>query len=113
MKDNAANMAKAMQEASITSFTGMFCSLFATFVEDGLLLQHAVIEVFTTCRTIVGLFKHSSVAYGHLRSIQEHLGVPQHHLQQDVCTRWNSSLYMVKSVIMQKMSWLLTLQKQG
>ena len=91
----------------------MFRSLSATFVEDDLLLQHAVIDAFTTCRTIVGLFKHSSVAYGHLRSIQEHLRVPQHRLQQDVCIRWKSTLYMVKSVIIQKMSWLLTLQKQG
>ena len=73
-------------------------------VEDDMLSQCTVIDVLTTCRTIVGHFKHSSVAYGHLCSIQEHLGVPQHHLQQDVCTRWNPSLYMVKSVIEQKMS---------
>ena len=47
--------------------------------------------------------KHSLDAYGHLYSIQECLGVPQHHLQQDVHTRWNFFIYMVKSVIEQKM----------
>ena len=65
--------------------------------------QRAVRDVLATCRTIVGHFKHSSVTYSRLRSIQEHLEVPQHRLQQDVHTRWNSPLYMVKSVIEQKM----------
>ena len=58
-------------------------------------------DVLATCRTTVGHFKHSSVGYGCLCSIQECLGVPQH---RNVCTRWNSSLYMIKSVIEQKMS---------
>ena len=57
-----------------------------------------------TCRIIVDHFKPLSVAYGHLQSIQEHSGVPQHCLQEDVHTRWNSSLYMVKSVIEQEVS---------
>ena len=103
LRDNAANMAKAMREASLTSL-GCFAHSLQLVVEDGVLSQRAVIDVLTTCRTILGHFKHSSVAYGHLCSIQERLGVPQHHLQQDVRTRWNSSLYMVKSVIEQKMS---------
>ena len=90
----------------ITSFTRMFRSLFATCCKRwyGVLSQRAVIDVLATCRTIVGHFKYSSVAYGCLCSIQECLGVPQHRLQQDVRTRWNSSFYMVKYVIEQKMS---------
>ena len=99
LRDNAANMIKAMREASLPSL-GCFAHSLQLVVEDGVLSQRAVSDVLATCRTIVGHF----VAYGRLRSIQERLEVPQHRLQQDVCTRWNSSLYMVKSVIEQKMS---------
>ena len=74
------------------------------FVEDGMLSQCAIIDGSATFRTIVGHFNHLSVAYGHLHSNEERLEVPQYCLQQDVHTRWNSSLYMVKSVIKQKMS---------
>ena len=92
LQDNAANMAKAMREALLPSL-GCFAYSLQLVVEDGILSQHTVIDVLATCRTIVGHFKYSSVAYGRLRFIQERLGVPQHHLQQDVRARWNSSLY--------------------
>ena len=100
--DNAANMAKVMQEA-LLPLLGCFAHSLQLVVEYGVLSQRVVTDVLATWRTIVGHFKHSSVAYGRLHSIQERLGVPQHCLQQDVCTRWNSSLYMVKYVIEQKM----------
>ena len=66
--------------------------------------QRAVMDVLAVCRSIVGPFRHSTLAYSHLSSIQERLGLPKHHLQQDVRTRWNSTLYMVKSVVEQKMA---------
>ena len=100
LQDNATNMAKAMREASLP-LLGCFAHSLLLVVEDGVLSQCAVIDVLATFRTTVGQFKHSSVVYGRLCSIQERLGVPQHRLQQDVRTRWNSSLYMVKSVIEQ------------
>ena len=53
---------------------------------------------------IVGHFKHSPVAYSRLCSIQEHLDIPQHRLQQDIRTRWNSSLHMVQSIVEQRMA---------
>ena len=83
LRDNAANMAKAMQEALLPSL-GCFAYSLQLSVEDGVLSQHAVIDVVATCRTIFG---HSSVAYGRLCSIHECLGVSQHHLQQDLYTR--------------------------
>ena len=83
---------------------GCFAHSLQLVVEDGVFSQRAVTDVLATCRTIVGHFKHSSVAYSCLCSIQERLEVPQRRLQQDVCTRWNSSLHMIKSVIEQKMS---------
>ena len=103
LRDNAANMVKAMREASLPSF-GCFAHSLQLVVEDGVLSQRAVIDVLATCRKIVGHFKHSTVAYSRLCSIQERLDIPQHRLQQDIRTRWNSSLYMVQSVIEQKMA---------
>ena len=98
LRDKAANMVKAMQEASLPSF-GCFAHSLQLVVEDGVLSQRAVIDVLATCRKIVGHFKHSTIAYSRLCSIQQCLDIPQHHLQQDIQTRWNSSLYMVQSVI--------------
>ena len=103
LRDNTANMIKAMREASLPSF-GCFAHSLQLVVEDGVLSQRAVIDVLATCRKIVGHFKHSTVAYSRLCSIQERLDIPQHRLQQDIRTRWNSSLYMVQSVIEQKMA---------
>ena len=42
---------------------------------------------------------HSTTAYCRLQEIQEQLQLPKHRLQQDIKTRWNSSLYMVQSVL--------------
>ena len=49
--DNTANMAKAMRKASLPSL-GCFTQL----LEDGVLSQHAVIDVLATCKTIVDHF---------------------------------------------------------
>ena len=103
LRDNAANMAKAMREASLRSF-GCFAHSLQLVVDDGVLSQQAVIDLLAICRKMVGHFKHSAVAYDRLKSIQDRLGIPQHRLQQDVRTRWNSSLYMVKSISEQKMA---------
>uniref|UniRef100_A0A1X7UYI8 HAT C-terminal dimerisation domain-containing protein n=1 Tax=Amphimedon queenslandica TaxID=400682 RepID=A0A1X7UYI8_AMPQE len=95
IKDNAANMKKAMTDASFSSF-GCFLKT--------LQLIAGVVQLLAICRKLVGHFKHSTVAYQALHEIQEHLSLPPHHLQQDVKTRWNSSLYMVKSVIERKIA---------
>ena len=83
LRDNAANMAKAMREASLSSF-GCFAHSLQLVVEDGVLSQQSVTDFLAICRKIIGHFKHSVVTYDRLKSIQERLGVPQHHLQQDV-----------------------------
>lgn len=53
-------------------------------------------------RRLVGHFKHSQLATSRLRDIQTELGLPTKTLQQDVTTRWNSTLYMMKSLLEQK-----------
>ena len=79
-----------MQEALLPSLGCLTHSL-QLVVEDGVLSQRAVIDGLATYRTIVSHFEHFSVAYDHLHSNEERLGVPQHHLQHDVHIRCNSS----------------------
>ena len=61
-------------------------------------------DILSSCRKIVGHFRHSCLAYSRLRVIQQILGLPQHHLVEDELTRWNSSLYMLQRILEQKMS---------
>ena len=56
------------------------------------------------CRSIVGHFKHSTIAYHKLDQIRERLDIKKHKLQQDEPTRWNSTLYMLQTVYEQKMA---------
>ena len=73
-------------------------------VHDVLLTQHVVIDLLAMCRSIIDHFKHSSVVSHKLARIQDNLGLLQHTLRQDVATRWNSTLYMLQSVLEQKMA---------
>ena len=101
--DNAANMAKAMRDASLPSL-GCFAHTLQLVVHDGVLSQRVVMDTLAVCRKNVGHFKHSSTAYSRLNTIQQNLGLPQHWLQQDVFTRWNSTLYILQMVAEQKMA---------
>ena len=103
VRDNGSNMIKAMDEACLPSF-GCFAHTLQLVIHDGLLTQRIVIDLLAVCRSIVGHFKHSSVAYHKLATIQENLQLPKHTLKQDVSTRWNSSLYMIQSILEQKMA---------
>jgi len=53
-------------------------------------------------RKIVGHFRHSQLATSRLRDIQQELGLKTMMLQQDVATRWNSTFYLMKSLLDQK-----------
>ena len=103
VRDNASNMIRAMSDAGFTDL-GCFAHTLQLVVHDGVLSQRAVLDMLALCRRIVGHFKHSSVGCDRLRQIQQNLALPQHKLKQDVPTRWNSSLYMLQSVVEQKMA---------
>ena len=93
-------MAKAMRDASLSSFARTL----QLVVHDGVLAQQAVINMLRICCRIVRHFKHSSVAYDSLRKIQKNLKLPQHRLKQDEPMRWNSTLYMIQSIVEQKVA---------
>ena len=61
--DNAANMAKAIRDASLPS-TGCFAHTLQLDVRGVVLSQRVVTETLAVCRKIVGHFKHSATAYG-------------------------------------------------
>lgn len=71
-------------------------------VHDGVLSQRSVSDCAAIGRKIVGHFCHSQLATSRLRDIQQELGMKTKMLQQDVATRWNSTFYMMKSLLGQK-----------
>ena len=96
-------MVKAMRDASLSAI-GCVAHTLQLVVHDGVLSQRAVTGLLAACHKIVGHLKHSSLAYCRLKEIQQNLGLPQHRLKQDEPTWWNSSLYMIQSVIEQKVA---------
>ena len=103
LRDNAVNMEKAMRDATIPSY-GCFAHSLQLVVNDGVFVQRSVNDLLAICRRIVGHFKRSTLASEKLKDIQKNLSLPQHNLKQDEPTRWNSSLYMIQSVVEQKMA---------
>lgn len=71
-------------------------------INEGMLCQRSVSDVIAICRRIVGHFKHSPLAYSRLHSVQIQLGMRPKVFQQDITTRWNSTFYMLKSLLDQK-----------
>ena len=100
LSDNASNMVKAMQDASLPHF-GCFAHSLQVVVKDGLLSQRAIADITAVVRALLDRL---SIASHNLTRIQQSLGIPQHKLKQEVATRWNSTLCMYQSVLEQKMA---------
>ncbi|KAJ4927700.1 hypothetical protein JOQ06_015503 [Pogonophryne albipinna] len=94
-------MVKAMDDLEVKS-VGCVSHTLQLAVHEGLLSQRSVIDALATARKIVGHFKHSPLAYSRLEDIQKDLKMDVKRLQQDVQVRWNSSLYMLQSILEQK-----------
>ena len=101
LRDNASNMRKGMSEVPVKSL-GCLAHTLQLVVNEGLLAQRSISDALANGRRIVTHFKHSTVSMDHLEKIQEDMNQPTKRLQQDVKTRWNSSLYMIKSLLEQK-----------
>ena len=106
VRDNARNMKKAMDDMEITSL-GCLAHTLQLAVHEGLLSQRSVVDTLATARKIIGHFKHSPLAYSRLEDIQRELKMDVKRLQQDVQVRWNSSLYMLESILEQKRALLV------
>ena len=98
--DNAANMMTAMDELDLNHMS-CFAHTLQLAVNKG--LDNALISrVSAVARKLVGHFKHSAAATQELKLKQEQLGIPQHHLIQDVSTRWNSTFFMFQRLLEQR-----------
>ena len=69
VRDNAANMVAGIRQCR---FSAVSCTIHTLqlVVKDSIFVQRSVIDMLARCRKIVGHFKHSSLAIGHLHSIQ-------------------------------------------
>ena len=73
LRDNASNMVREMKDAGLCSY-GCFAHSLQLVVNDGVLSQCIVIDLLANCRSIVGHFRRSTVAYDKLKEIQQQLG---------------------------------------
>ncbi|KAL0151124.1 hypothetical protein M9458_053637, partial [Cirrhinus mrigala] len=83
LRDNTANMKKAMRDMGVPS-VGCVAHSCQLCVHEGLLSQRSVTETLANARKIVGHFKHSPLAYSRLEDIQMDLNMDIKRLQQDV-----------------------------
>ncbi|KAL0152182.1 hypothetical protein M9458_051905 [Cirrhinus mrigala] len=94
-------MSKATEEFGVPSLPCMAHTL-QLAVHDSALSQRSVADVAALGKRMVGHFKHSQLPCSCLQSIQKDLGMPIKRLQQDIATRWNSTFYMLESLVEQK-----------
>ena len=73
----ASNMKKALREGHFEA-QGCFAHTLQLVVNDGVLSQHAVFNTLLVCRSIVGNFKHSTIAYHKLDQIIERLDIKKY-----------------------------------
>lgn len=101
VRDNARNMAKAASEFGVPSLPCMAHTL-QLAVNGGALTQRSIADALAVGRRVVGHFKHSPLACSRFEDIQKELNMSVKKLQQDVSTRWNSTYYMMQSLVEQK-----------
>ncbi len=102
VRDNARNMDVAMVQLGWPDVP-CFAHTLQLAVNNGLDLAQ-VSRVTAVARKLVGHFKHSAVATTTLKDKQKQLNAPQHHLIQDVVTRWNSTFFMMERLLEQRWS---------
>ncbi len=66
-------------------------------------LENSTINrAIAAARKLVGHFKHSCLATTQLLIRQERMGIPRCKLKQDCPTRWNSTLYMIQTLLVNR-----------
>ena len=102
MHDNAAN---AVNGVSLTEWPHFGCvaHTLQLCIKTGLDIS-TISQMVAASRKLVGHFKHSVVAMTGLRDKQTQLNVAEHHLIQDVSTRWNSTYFMLDRLAEQQVA---------
>ena len=94
-------MARAASDSEIASLPCMAHTL-QLAVNEGVLSQQNITNILKVGRKIIGHFKHSQTAYSQLQDVQIALGMKTKRFQQDIVTRWNSTFYMLQSLLEQR-----------
>ncbi|XP_045201083.1 E3 SUMO-protein ligase ZBED1-like [Mercenaria mercenaria] len=94
ISDNAANMIKAGKVLGCTIHIGCLAHTLNLAVQKALKVK-SVSQLLARVRSIVSFFHRSCVATAVLKSKAQLLGLPNHKLKTDVCTRWNSAFEML------------------
>ncbi|XP_072027833.1 zinc finger BED domain-containing protein 4-like [Amphiura filiformis] len=101
LRDNGANVVAGLNLANVNN-QGCFIHTLQLVVGNGITTQRSVNDMLAISRRIAGKFSHSTLACHRLESLQTKHNVEQHHILQDVPTRWNSS-YMLERILEQKL----------
>lgn len=91
--DNASNMVAAIRET--------YRVLHNLVIQDSMKADEDLSIIKDKCKHIVSHFHRSVKSSDKLRVIQKQLGVPEHKLVQEVCTRWNSTYLMFERYVEQ------------
>ncbi|KAJ8048482.1 Zinc finger BED domain-containing protein 4 [Holothuria leucospilota] len=101
LRDNAANVISGLGMTGI-HHESCFTHSLQLVINDGLQTQRTVGDMLAIARRIAGHFNHSPLAHHRLKELQTKHELPEHHIIQDVPTRWNSSFYMLERILEQK-----------
>ena len=95
--DNAANMKEAVRLAGWKNET-CFAHTLNLAVKDAIALNPELEVVLAQCRSIVTFFKKSPKSYSYLKKLAASANLSVNTLKQEVATRWNSTVLMLKSI---------------
>lgn len=101
VRDNASNMNVAVEKLGWCDVP-CFAHTLQLAINNGLDISSVMSRLASIARKLVGHFKHSPLAMTALKEKQKHLSVPEHHLIQDVATRWNSTYFMYERLLEQR-----------
>ncbi|PAA75622.1 hypothetical protein BOX15_Mlig029382g14, partial [Macrostomum lignano] len=97
LRDGASNMKLAGELLKVPS---AYCAAHKLnlVVKDSISGHRGLKTILDKARSIVGHFHHSVTAQANLKTLQLQLKLPTHSLVQDVDTRWNSTLAMLRRI---------------
>ncbi|XP_005113571.2 zinc finger BED domain-containing protein 1-like, partial [Aplysia californica] len=94
--DNASTMVSLVKDHLKKHHVRCFAHSLNLIVRDALKNSGELVELITKVKSVVSFFHHSVKATEKLLSFQQNLGRQQRKLIQDVDTRWNSTLHMLR-----------------
>jgi len=106
IRDNAANISKALRDSQITSI-GCFDHTLQLCVNSAISHNDDITNLLKEARGIVTHFHKSTTARATLNKFQVSLGLPENEVIQEVCTRWNSTFAMVERLVDQRQAIML------